>query len=133
MESRPAIVFFSKSNEIFEIIPEECYSRWRFHLISSDNPSAALNAIENISLLIVDTYSLTIRFLEKLMSTEMGANTPILVLDNYEEEILIDELLNRGVKGYLLVHAFGAELERTIGYLLEGKHYRTKMLEQKNY
>lgn len=125
---KSTIVFFSKSNEIFETIPEECFSRWKFHLISSDKPQVNLSSIENIALIIVDTYSLSISFLEKVMSTEIGSSVPLMVLDDYEEKVLIDELLNRGVKGYLLVHAFGKELEHTIEGLLAGEHYKTSLL-----
>lgn len=128
MNAKPTIVFYSKSNEIFETIPENCFSKWQFRLISSDKPYTTLNAIENIALIIVDTYSLTIPFLEKVMSTEIGQRVPLIVLDDYEEEVLIDELLNRGVKGYLLVHSFGTELEHTIEGLLAGKNYKTNLL-----
>lgn len=128
MEVKPTIVFFSKSNEIFDSIPDECFSKWRFHLIASEKPEVNLTSIENIALIIVDTYSLSIPFLVQVMSIEIGKRVPVMVLDDYEEQVLIDELLNRGVKGYLLVHSFGTELESTIEGLLAGKHYKTNLL-----
>ncbi|MEL7004902.1 MAG: hypothetical protein AAFN93_19500 [Bacteroidota bacterium] len=128
MRETPTIVFFSKSNEIFEIVPEECFSKWRFHLIASERPQVNLSTIENISLVIVDTYSLGISFLEEVMSTDIGRKVPVIVLDDYEEPVLVDELLNRGIKGYLLVHAFASELESTIEGLLAGQNYKTNLL-----
>jgi len=128
VRDKPTVVFFSKSNEIFETIPEGCFSKWRFHLIASDRPQVNLSTIENISLIIVDTYSLGISILVEVMSTEIGKKVPMIVLDNYEEQVLIDELLNRGVNGYLLVHAFAAELECTIKGLLAGQNYKTNLL-----
>lgn len=128
MEVKQTIVFFSKSNEIFDTIPDECFSKWRFHLIASEKPQVNLTSIENIALIIVDTYSLSIPFLVEVMSTQTDEKVPVLVLDDYEEQVLIDELLSRGVKGYLLVRSFGSELKSTIEGLLSGKNYTTNLL-----
>ncbi|MBL3658868.1 response regulator transcription factor [Fulvivirga sediminis] len=123
------IAFYSRSNEVFECLEEEIFQRWNFFLTSPDLASPKLDRVFNPSLLIIDTYSLGMEFLEFIFKHSRYKTTPILVLDFYTEKPFIENLIDKGAAGYLLVHSFADELDIAMTMILGGKNYISNQLE----
>ncbi|UII20454.1 hypothetical protein [Fulvivirga ligni] len=129
MNEKKNIVFFSRSNEVFECLEPDLFQKWNFYLASPDLSSPNLDHIYAPSLIIVDTFSLGMDFLNTVVNYENFANVPSLVLDYYTEEPLINSILSNGAAGYLLVHSFSDELVAAINHMMEGKQYITNQIE----
>ncbi|MBL6445055.1 hypothetical protein JMN32_01970 [Fulvivirga sp. 29W222] len=123
------IAFFSNSNEVFESIPNQAFKLWDIFLVSPDSSSPYLERIKEPALIIVDTYSLGLDFLQLICDNQYEWSCPVLVLDHYTERLLIESIIDRGANGYLLVHSFEEELPEAIEHLLEGGKYVSTLLE----
>ncbi|UII25147.1 hypothetical protein LVD15_17785 [Fulvivirga maritima] len=123
------IAFYSRSNEVFDCLDEEIFQRWNFFLASPDIASPKLDRVYNPSLLIIDTYSLGIEFLNFIFEHSRYKTTPVLVLDFYTEKPFIENLIYKGASGYLLVHSFADELDTAMSAILEGRNYVSDQLE----
>lgn len=97
--------------------------------MSPDEASPQLQRVKKPSLIIVDTYSLGMNYLQVILKMKSEMNCPVLVLDHYTEQLFINDIISKGANGYLLVHSFEEELGVAIGYLLHGENYVSKLLE----
>lgn len=123
------IAFFSNSNEVFESIPNEAYRLWDIFLVSPNTLSPHLERIKDPSLIIIDTYSLGMDFLHLVFNRRNEWTCPVLVLDHYTEKLFIENILDKGANGYLLVHSFEEELLGAVDHLLKGGTYISTLLE----
>ena len=122
------IAFFSDSCEVFESIPREVYAACDVRWVSSYTKTSTLGNQNPPSLIILDTYSLGMDFLALLPNASQW-QCPVLVLDHYTERLFIEDILNKGARGYLLVHSFEEELSSAIRHLLNGEAYVSYLLE----
>lgn len=123
------IAFFSNSNEVFESIPDEAFGMWDIFLVSPNLTSPHLERIRRPSLLIVDTYSLGMDFLQLVLNKDGEPPCPVLVLDHYTEKLFVNDIIKKGANGYLLVHSFEEELITAIDHILKGGNYVSTLLE----
>ena len=123
------IAFFSNSNEVFESIPNEAYKLWDIFLVSPNTSSPYLERIRDPTLIIIDTYSLGMDFLQLVFSKRHEWTCPVLVLDHYTEKLFIESIIDKGANGYLLVHSFEEELLEAVEHLLGGGEYVSTLLE----
>lgn len=116
--SKPSILFLSASSAVFDTIPEECFGMYSFHLLKI-TPQHSIN--ENFSdkdLIIIDTYSLGVDYLEKIKMAISDFRTPILIIDDFSDEIIIKQIFERGAKGYLNIDEYGDSLKSKIQKLI---------------
>lgn len=123
------IAFFSNSYEVFESIPSEAFTLWDIFLVSPNTSSPYPERIKDPALVIVDTYSLGMDFLQLIYNNKQQWSCPVLVLDHYTERLFIDNIIGKGANGYLLVHSFEEELLEAIEHLLGGGEYISTLLE----
>lgn len=122
------VAFFSNSSEVCESIPREIQRVFDFLFIAPDEVTT-LPELTGLSLVIVDTYSSGMDFLQQIMARKDQPGCPVLVLDHYTEKLFINNILEKGADGYLLVHHFEEELTSAIRQLLAGRKYISDVLE----
>ena len=63
-----------------------------------------------MSLLIVDTYSLGIPYLDRILERKLASGFPVLVLDAYREEVFVRKILEKGIESYIHVDDINDQL-----------------------
>ena len=117
-EEKHSILFLSASSSIFDAIPEELYQKWNFYLVKSNAEQVTLARLERPDVVVVDTYGLGVEFLDKVKGNPVVQDCPVLVIDEYDQKILIDKILEKGATTYLNIDNFTDDLEDKIKGLI---------------
>ena len=117
-EEKHSILFLSASSSIFDAIPEELFRKWNFYLVKSSSEQVTLTRLDRPDVVVVDTYGLGVDFLDKVKSNPSIHDCPVLVIDEYDQAILIDKILERGATAYLNIDNFTDDLENKINKLI---------------
>lgn len=113
-KGRPVIYFFSASSEMFDVIKDEFFEKWSFHLVTLPASAAVIDLQEVPELIILDTLSLKLDLLEHIKEHPIIGKSPVLVIDNYQEQVLIDKIIEMGASGYLHVDSFLNHLDQMV-------------------
>lgn len=98
-------------------------------------PAAAISELSapgdhNIDLLLIDL-SISIKnscdFVSQVHKLKPGI--PIIALHFYKDRTLIEEIINAGASGYLLVNTSFSEFASAIGKIMNGEKYITSDIE----
>lgn len=111
-------MFLSSSSAVFDTIPDECFALYNFHLLKISSSSVIEDRLTNKDLVIMDTYSLGIDFLNRTIGSIKEQKLPVLVVDDFREEAVIRQIFEIGVKGYLNIDEYGDALIGKIQRLL---------------
>ena len=117
-EQKPSILFLSASSAVFDTIPEECFTMYNFHLLKITPKNSINERISNRDLVIIDTYSLGVDFLDKVSEMTAGLKIPILIIDDFNDQIIIGKMFDKGAKGYLNIDEYGDLLKSKIQKLI---------------
>ena len=113
-KDKPVIYFFSASSEMFDVIKDEFFEKWSFHLVTLPAGTSIIDLEEIPELIILDTLSLQLDLLEHIKKHPTIGNSPVLVVDNYREQVLIDKIIEMGASGYLHVDSFLNHLDQMV-------------------
>ena len=114
----PSILFLSSSTNIFDIIPEQSREKWNFRLVHIAPGNSFFAQLVRADLIILDTYNMGLYFLDLIKHMSDIENCPILVIDEYEEGVLVDKIKEKGASDYLHIDNFGEGLEEKIDSLI---------------
>ncbi len=127
-EEKFSILFLSASSSVFDALPEEFFQKWSFYLVKITTEKAPLERLEKPDMIIVDTYSLGIDFLDKIRETAVLKSCILLVIDEYHQSAFIDKILEKGANGYLHIDNFSDDLEHKIRALMPRKKFTSLVL-----
>ena len=117
-EDKFLVLFLGASSHVYDTIPDELFQRWNFRFKSISNRELAGDEIGFPHVIVLDTYSLGLRSLDKLKAWRSQHTCSILVLDDYQEKVLIQSILSRGASAYLHIDDFADGLEHQLEVLL---------------
>ena len=120
-EEKPKIYFFSASSEMFDTIEDAFFEKWNFHLFKLSPFTKVINLEETPDLIILDTLSLKLDLLEQIKKHPKIGNCPVLVVDNYTEQVLIDKIVEKGASAYLHVDKFIDNLSQKVHKIIYGR------------
>ena len=115
-EDKFTVLFLGASSHAYDTIPEELLQRWDFQFKSISDSDFVLHELPHV--VVLDTYSLGLRSLDRVKARLSTPQSAILVLDDYQERILIESILARGAAAYLHIDNFADGLEHHIEALL---------------
>lgn len=108
------ILFLSTSSVMCDTLSEELNERWNFHLVKPVGQTNDLDILCEPDLVIVDTYSLGLSFIDAVRGNHLTRYSPILVIDEYDKKILINKIMEGGVTDYLQIDNFNDQLKSKI-------------------
>jgi|GEM_PF-4408742 len=115
---KPSILFISSSTSIFDTIPDDIFKKWDFYLQKFTTDESHLNQLITPQLIILDSFNLGFHFLDQMENQHARARCPILVIDDYSEQVLIDTIIRKGASSYLHLDDFINNLEEEIEKLI---------------
>ncbi|MEM8564975.1 MAG: hypothetical protein AAGF85_00850 [Bacteroidota bacterium] len=118
-ERRSSILFLSGSSAVFDTIPEECFSKYDFYLLKINKENSIKERFTNKDLIIIDTYSLGVDFLDMAKELIGERNIPILIIDDFDNHIIINQLFAKGAKGYLNIDDYSSGIKTKIQKLIQ--------------
>lgn len=113
-----SVLFLGSSSQVYDTIPEELLQRWDFQFASITNGEFRFHEMERHHVIILDTYSLGLKSLDRVKTALSSQNCAILVMDEYQEKVLIKSILERGATAYLHIDNFTDCLENQIAALM---------------
>ncbi|TRX52413.1 hypothetical protein FNH22_22145 [Fulvivirga sp. M361] len=122
------IYFFSASSEIFDVISDELFGKWNFHLVTLAPGTIEINLEEIPDLIILDTLSLQLELLEHIKRHPRLGSSPVLVVDDYQEQVLIDKIVEKGASEYLHIDDFIDRLSQTVEKIIHSSMFRSIIL-----
>ncbi|MEM7110136.1 MAG: hypothetical protein AAF519_18050 [Bacteroidota bacterium] len=117
-EKRPSILFLSASSAVFDTIPEECFSTYDFYLLKINRENSINEPFSDKDLVIIDTYSLGVDYLSIIKDLIGKRNLPILIIDDFDNEVIINQLFEKGAQGYLNIHDYSSGIKAKIRKLI---------------
>ena len=121
-QSKPHVLFLSASSAVFDTIPEECYTLFSFHLLRITHEHEVPEKLTDKDLIIIDTYSLGVDFLDRIAIALQNIKRPILIIDDFNDDIIIQQLYNKGAKGYLKIDEYSTGLKQKMQNLISIQH-----------
>ncbi|MDH5475622.1 MAG: hypothetical protein OEX22_08040 [Cyclobacteriaceae bacterium] len=116
------VLFLSSSTKIYNAIPNEIFENWDIYFSKTYNDRPLINKSLIPQLIILDTYNLGFDFLFLLKQISEIDKCPILVIDEYDQEVLINTIIKNGASSYIQLSEISQHLENKIKNLLPTNH-----------
>lgn len=117
-KDRPSILFISSTASIFDVIPDNIFKKWDLYLQKFTAVDSHLNQLITPELIILDSFNLGFHYLDQIAKRDETTKCPVLVIDDYNEKVLINTIISKGASSYLHLDDFINNLEGEIEKLL---------------